>query len=50
MKRNAGGNTNSRDADFDQFLSERAAAAERLPSASNRQKGKDPQDSSLFSL
>ncbi|CAH1398791.1 unnamed protein product [Nezara viridula] len=49
-QRNAGGNTNSRDADFDKFLSERAAAAERLPSASNRQKGKDPQDSSLFSL
>lgn len=44
---------NSRDQSaFDAFLSERAAAGERLQvnSPSRQGKGKDPQDSSLFSL
>lgn len=52
----AGNNSNqnslSRDQSaFDAFLSERAAAGERLPNTPSRPgKGKDPQDSSLFSL
>lgn len=44
-------NSVNRDAEFDRFLSERAAAGDRLPNTPSRQgKGKEPQESSLFAL